>query len=445
MAFPLKAQMTIDTTQGVDSLVRHLLLGQGVAVGNIEYKGNAGSLAYFTCDNNSLGLDNGILLSTGRAADAAGSNTIPFVTTAYFTPSGQPTRGDRDLNRICHGASWDAAVIEFDFVPYNNKISFSYVFASDEYPEYVGSAYDDVFGFVVTGPKITRKNIAVVPGTSTPVSVNTVNATDNPDWFVDNDYFKKVVLAKNNPTLNPDDNTGYVNKDNSSYKIDKKKRKKLNPEILKTIQYDGLTKVMEAWTYVVPFQKYHIKIAIGDVGDNSYDSAVLLQGGTFHSEKDADQPKFKDYDDISARLNLDSIFGINTQNPKALSVAKMQQDSMEAEAEHFSITNINFPTDSYSIPDSSYHNLEELAAYLKNHTNFNCDLYGYTDNQGSKKYNQDLSEHRAKAVMAYLVTQGVPQAKMKIAGFNFLKPLGDNDSEAGRARNRRVEVILVEQ
>lgn len=436
----ITAQISIDTTISVDTLVKNILLGQGVAIGNVEYKGNLSAIGYFTTDNDALGIDKGIILSSGSVFNGSGPNSSPFITTAFQGTNLQPLKGDRDLNRICHGASWDAAVIEFDFIPFNNKISFSYVFGSDEYPEYVGSAYNDVFGFVVTGPKITRKNIALLPGTSNPVTINSVNATQNPDLFIDNDYFKKVKLVKVQPTLDPDANSTDDSQSASSYKIDKKKLKKLDKQLVSTIQYDGVTKVLEAWTYVVPFQKYHIKIAIGDVGDNTYDSGVLLQAGTFHTEKSTDQPKFKDYADISSTLNIDSIFGIY-QKP---TIDKVKQDSIEAEADHFSVTNINFESDSYIIPDSSKTELENLAAYLSRHPNFVCNLYGYTDNVGSKKYNQDLSLNRATAVLSYLESKGVSKNKMKIAGYNFQKPLADNTSEEGRALNRRVEIVLIE-
>jgi len=76
----------------------------------------------------------------------------------------------------------DAAVLEFDFVPTQSTISFQYVFASEEYNEYVDQ-YNDVFGFFVNS-----QNIALIPGSSDPVTINNVNNGDNPQYYRDNDY-----------------------------------------------------------------------------------------------------------------------------------------------------------------------------------------------------------------------------------------------------------------
>ena len=137
-----------------------------------------------------------------------------------------------------------------------------------------------------------------------------------------------------------------------------------------------------------------MKIAIGDVGDPQYDSGVFLEQGSFSSVRDPSQTKFKDYADLSNKLNFDSILGLKTILSKATkdSIAKEQE-----EYERFTITNINFDSDKSFIPDSTKDQLTALEDYLKRHQNFNCELYGYTDNVGSKKYNQKLSENRANA------------------------------------------------
>ena len=142
------------------------------------------------------------------------------------------------------------------------------------------------------------------------------------------------------------------------------------------------------------------------------------------------------------KMNFDSIFGskvILTQATKD-SLAKEQ-----AEYERFTITNINFEFDSDQIPDTSKDELQSLAKYLKVHQNFKCDLYGYTDNKGSRKYNQRLSESRANTVMNYLVSKGITAGRVDIAGYNFENPIADNSNERGRALNRRVEIVLIEE
>jgi outer membrane protein OmpA-like peptidoglycan-associated protein len=130
--------------------------------------------------------------------------------------------------------------------------------------------------------------------------------------------------------------------------------------------------------------------------------------------------------------------------PKVLSQEERKDSMDEAEAASFQITNVNFESDSYVVPDTSRTRLTELAQYIKRNPFYTIELYGYTDNQGNKEYNQKLSEHRSQAVMNLMIAQGALQKNFRIAGFNFERPLGDNTNDQGRARNRRVEIILVD-
>ena len=84
--------------------------------------------------------------------------------------------GDSDLSNIAGTQSYDACIVEFDSVPFNDTIQISYIFASEEYPEFVNSGYNDAFAFFISGPGISgTQNIARLPGTTTPVSINNVN------------------------------------------------------------------------------------------------------------------------------------------------------------------------------------------------------------------------------------------------------------------------------
>ena len=94
---------------------------------------------------------------------------------------------DFDLQSITSNQIYDECVIEFDFVPEGDSISFNYVFVSEEYPEYVCASFNDAFGFFLTGPNpnlpnYNAENIALIPNpnnpstyTNTPVAINTVN------------------------------------------------------------------------------------------------------------------------------------------------------------------------------------------------------------------------------------------------------------------------------
>ncbi len=443
----VKGQLHIDTSFTPKQLVDKFLLGQGVRVGNVTYSGNKAAIAHFSFSSPIVDVDNGILLSTGSAFNAIGPNNYPYTTTGFLDVKTQrKLKGDKDLNKIAHNMSFDAAILEFDFIPLNNKISFTYMFGSEEYPEYVDSRYNDVFGFFITGPKYRSKNLATLPLSIVPISINSINQHENKNGFVDNDFFMDVKPTK---VLPGQAKTAGKKEENEKYeipfKINKKKQKKLNPALMQALQYDGLTRELEAWCYVIPYQKYHIKIAIGDVGDNSYDSGVFLAGGTFNSSRDDKQPKFKNYEDISNRFNFDSLLYGPPPVKSAALVKQERQDSIDdAEAERFQITNVNFDSDSYVLPDSSQKHLRELSEYIQRRPNHRLELYGYTDNQGNKEYNQKLSENRATNVSNFLVARGINKKKITIGGFNFERPLGDNSREEGRAANRRVEIIMIE-
>lgn len=442
----LKSQVVIDTTFTAEQLVKKLVGGQGIIVGNIKVTGPHQGYGLFADGQTYLGIDSGLVMCTGNVFDAIGENDLPYKT-GYFTDPKvkKKPKGDKDLNRICHGITGDVEVIEFDFVPMNNKIMFNYVFGSEEYPEYVGSKYNDVFAFIVNGEKVKRVNIATIPGVNIPVSINTLNADLNSFYYIDNNYFTKVELKKKLPQqgkhhkpVKPGQKPKPKNK--PTFKTSKSKKKKLNQEIVSNIQFDGLTTVMTAECYVVPFKKYHMKIAIGDVGDYAYDSGVFLEAGSFVSVKDPDQPKFKDYEDLSSYINFDSLLAGKTITPQ-----QTKQDSIDAvEQDRFSVTNVNFASASFVIPDTAKNDLDALIEYLSRHKEMHCELTGYTDNVGSKKYNQNLSENRANAVMNYLISHGVSSSRISIAGYNFEDPIADNTSETGRAANRRVEIVLVE-
>jgi hypothetical protein len=148
----------------------------------------------------------------------------------------------------------DKTVLEFDFKTDSDSVFFSYVFASEEYNEFTNSQYNDVFGFFLSGNGLSSTNLALIPGTSTPVSINNVNGgnpfgtnASHPELFNNNDL---------------SDGGGSF-----------------------ATEYDGFTDVFTASaTGLTPNATYHLKIAIADAGDTALDSAVFLKAGSFSSE-----------------------------------------------------------------------------------------------------------------------------------------------------------------
>lgn len=257
------AQMTISTTTYISpdpavSLVNNVLLGTGVTASNIVFTPSAFStsqLGYFNGSNSNIGLDSGIVLSTGNVHDCVPgnfvggafggmmvyndllnvANSVPAMIGQSFTVA--------DVN--------DVAVLEFDFVPSSDTVKFRYVFASDEYTTYINTQYNDVFGFFISGPGINgpysgnSNNIAVVPNSNPPlpITISSVQPALNGQYYISN---------QNNP----------------------------NP----TVQLNAFTTVLTAMSPVTCGLTYHIRIAIADGSDSGLDSDVFLEANSFSSQ-----------------------------------------------------------------------------------------------------------------------------------------------------------------
>ncbi len=252
-----QCQLVVDNTITVQQLVEDVLLGGGVTVSNITFNGQPASqtniqIGSFDGTACNVGLPQGVTLSSGDIAVALGPNQTPGGT---LPDAGIGGTGDADLDQASNSTTFDQAVLEFDFVPAGDSLRFNYVFGSEEYLEFVNAGYNDVFGFFLSGPGISGPysnnaiNIALIPGTSQPVSIDNVNNFANAGYYVDNgDGF----------TAPYDGDEQYI-------------------------QYDGFTVSLTARALVQCGQTYHIKIAIADAGDPVLDSSVFLEGGSFSS------------------------------------------------------------------------------------------------------------------------------------------------------------------
>lgn len=107
------------------------------------------------------------------------------------------------------------------------------------------------------------------------------------------------------------------------------------------------------------------------------------------------------------------------------------------------LENIFFELDSYDLRAESKIELDGLVDFLQENPSVSILIGGHTDNIGQAAYNQALSENRAKSVYAYLVKGGVGASRLKFKGFGMNQPIADNDSEEGRAKNRRTEITIL--
>lgn len=234
------SQINITPNTNTVQLVNDFIL-TGVTASNVNYTGAGNTLGSFTNGNTTnIGIPDGIIMTTGSfstALDSAiGSPALEF---ASYANNGN---GDATLNSLLMGfTTYDASVLEFDLVPEGNVLEFQYVFASEEYPEFVNAGFNDIFGFFINGANpssgsYNNFNIALIPGASVPVSIDNVNASTNSSYFIDN-------LGANG----------------------------------QTIVFDGFTTVMLAHVAVIPNSSYHLKMVIADVGDGIFDSGIFLK------------------------------------------------------------------------------------------------------------------------------------------------------------------------
>ncbi len=220
-----------------DDLV-YTLVGKGITVSNVKYTGANVAAGVFDGGSGIIGFESGIILSSGDIKNVIGPNVLDNA----GVDNG--TSGDSDLTTLSGFPTHDAAVLEFDFVPQTSNIIFNYVFASEEYNEYVHSDFNDVFAFYVNDV-----NCAEVNGD--PVSINTVNngnpfntpPQNNPEYYINNDA---------------DDGGGSIN-----------------------TEMDGLTILLTCEASVKANQTNHVKLAIADASDHIYDANVFLKEGSF--------------------------------------------------------------------------------------------------------------------------------------------------------------------
>jgi gliding motility-associated-like protein len=273
----LDAQVNV-TANNVANQLAQKLVGFGVNVTNATLDcGSANSdginhgSGMFTVTSSNLGIDSGIVLTSGVAASTALLNGVNG-------PTGSPSTvtnliGDPDLTTLVGGLTNDKCILEFDFTTLGDTVSFDYVFGSSEYTSFTCTPFNDVFGFFISGPGITgpfsnnAKNIALVPGSATcPVAISTIYCPNNPgccnaaNFCFGNTTGCTAFSAGNNTCQY------FVCNANGS-----------------TIQYPGFTTVLTAMSPVIPCSTYHLKLAIADKQDDILDSGVFLKAGSFTS------------------------------------------------------------------------------------------------------------------------------------------------------------------
>ncbi len=108
-----------------------------------------------------------------------------------------------------------------------------------------------------------------------------------------------------------------------------------------------------------------------------------------------------------------------------------------------SLRNIFFPSKQFVLEPASAAELNRLVAFLKENATLQVEISGHTDNVGSDAANLQLSQQRAKSVTDYLAEHGIPASRLKAKGYGETKPIDSNDTDTGRAQNRRTELKII--
>ncbi len=262
-AIGAKAQLTLTDTAKAGSLVRQLV-GKGIIFTNPLLTCDSGASGQFSIVGpNNLGLQEGVVLTSGKvksnpATFTNGIDAVNIGAISTCNEKGAPLDYS-PLTTLAGQPTHDACRLEFDFVPDGDSILFNYVFGSEEYDAFSCTGFNDVFAFFLSGPLITGSpNIALIPGTNVPV---TINSTTDTSITKPGSTNLCTSIAPGSPFVQ------YYN-DNSTDTM---------------ITYYGLTKVLTAHAKVIPCTTYHIILAIADAGDCALDSGVFLEANSFSS------------------------------------------------------------------------------------------------------------------------------------------------------------------
>ena len=276
--------------------------------------GSVNGIGYFTNTNQTFPLSSGIILSTGNVMNAHGPNT------SNIGDGDGSWVGDAQLEAIITNAtgnvmnSFNATKLEFDFTSLNEFMSFNFLFASEEYGVFQ-CTYSDAFAFLLTDldTGITT-NLAVVPGTASPVSVVTIR-----------DVINNAGCNSVNPGF-----FGSYNGGNTIYSS--------------ATNFNGQTVLMTASSAILPNHPYHIKLVVADRGDSIYDSAVFIEAGSFTSGP----PECSERVQLVAFVD-DNNNGIKDSGENNFTYGSflMQQNNAGL------ITNISSPFGSYTIYDAT--------------------------------------------------------------------------------------------
>lgn len=403
--------------------IRQDFRGFEVRIKNIRFYGNRRAIGAFWNADSIFQMQHGVVLSTGQAIDANSFNTEDAKTTV------NRKKGHRAFKGITNEKLYDAAVLQFDFYPNSDYISFNFVFASEDYPEFIRTGLSDVLAFVLTLPNGQKVNLAQLPSTNIKIGVQSINQEETPQYYINNCRSTIQVLESELDT---------IVKRTNRYELVMTRHYNTQKAALTTatypIQYDGFTKVLKAQYPVQPNRKHRLQIAIADVGNQIFDSAVFLEMGSFHSHRN---PDFK-----SGILKRDPnyYYTIDTLSITRL-YAAISETKQKTNPCDLHLPDIIFDYDSPKLSKGSLLLLKKIAKKLQYCKDLGVKINGYAAAVQNDAYNDKLSKERAEQVRAYLIRYGVPKYRIHINWHGD----GAVRTKEELVKNRRVTLELVVQ
>lgn len=239
---------------------------------NTRYNTRYTGIGYFHRNGSDFPLEQGLIISPGNVSEAEGpnDNDSALETTSSMAPT--RLRGDADLAQLTPGTVYNVGAIEFDFVAKSTIVVFRYIFASEEYPKFANSQYNDAFGLFihkVGDEQNTKKNIALLPETETSTNVVSINNVNDGLWASYNwDTYYPATEDQKRPR-------------NGNYFV-RQIRGSLATEFNGYVYDKANNKPLEAaYVGLIPGEKYHIKIIVGNVNDYDVGSGVFLDAYSF--------------------------------------------------------------------------------------------------------------------------------------------------------------------
>ena len=263
-----QSQIVVDETLTTQQLVQDLLIGSSscAIVSNFTQStgtdfGDVNGIGAFNGNGSAFPFASGVVLSSGNVANAPGPN--PDTGVPVLSNGGFGWLGDADLENAVGlplGNTNNASFIEFDFVPFVSQITFDFIMASEEYNENFECTFSDAFAFILTDNVLgTVTNLAVLPGTTTPIQVTNIRENIQGQCAAVNPQFYGTYNFTTTDTTLP-----------------------FIPGTNAPINFNGQTVELTAIGDVIVGNNYTIKLVVADDQDTAFDIAVFLEAGSFN-------------------------------------------------------------------------------------------------------------------------------------------------------------------